>query len=155
MAGQDQTVPSAALWLGGAGALPFVAFVGTALLAPGGLADSAQHALAIYGAIILSFLGGIQWGLAISGPIGDADGGAASNRLYRRLTISVVPALLGWTGLLLPRDVGIVVLATAFALVLIFDLHAARSGDAPPWYPRLRWPLTLIAIGTLVLGALA
>lgn len=151
MTTRDQSVPSAARWLGGAGGLPFVFFAGAALLAPAGLNAGALHALTVYGAIILSFLGGIQWGLAIS----DADCVAASARLFRRLTLSVIPALLGWSALLLPRDVGIVILATAFAFVLTVDLLAARSGDAPSWYPRLRWPLTLTAISALALGTLA
>jgi hypothetical protein len=66
-----------------------------------------------------------------------------------------MPALIGWLSLLLPRDIGFVVLALAFALVLMVDLRAARNLEAPAWYPRLRWPLSLTVITALAVGVLA
>ncbi len=144
-------VPSAAKWLGVLGAIPFVACTVITVIGSPDLAEKASSALAIYGAIILSFLGGIQWGLAINDEADLSSLGAP----YRRLTISVMPALIGWLSLLLPRDIGFVVLALAFALVLMVDLRAARNLEAPAWYPRLRWPLSLTVITALAVGVLA
>lgn len=146
-----RTVPSAAKWLGALGAIPFVACTAITVIGSPDLAEKASSALAIYGAIVLSFLGGIQWGLAINDEADLTSLGAP----YRRLTISVMPALIGWLSLLLPRDIGFVVLALAFALVSMVDLRAARNLEAPAWYPRLRWPLSLTVITALAVGVLA
>jgi hypothetical protein len=43
-------------------------------------------------------------------------------------------------------------LAAAFLLVLAQDRRLADQGEAPPWYPRLRWPLTLIVVACLLVG---
>ena len=59
-------------------------------------ADDARFGLRAYGAVILSFLGGIQWGLAIR----NSDGNARTRQgLTPILTVSIVPSLIGWTGL--------------------------------------------------------
>ena len=57
-------VPPAAAVLGLAGVLPFVA-AAVGSLQPGPLGAFALTALIAYGAVILSFLGGIHWGMAI------------------------------------------------------------------------------------------
>jgi NAD(P)-dependent dehydrogenase (short-subunit alcohol dehydrogenase family) len=63
--------------------------------------------LLAYGASILSFLGGIQWGLAVARP-----GGAG---LAVRLALSVVPSLAAWLALLLPVRPGLLVRAASLA----------------------------------------
>ncbi|MEM6463766.1 MAG: DUF3429 domain-containing protein [Pseudomonadota bacterium] len=143
-------IPVAAKWLGGLGVIPFVVCAAATLTAPPILAAVAALALLLYGAIILSFLGGIQWGLEIARNGRDGDAGVS----FVRLTVSVIPALIGWCSLLLPREYGLVLLAVAFACVLAVDLQAARTGQAPAWYPKLRWPLTVTAIVTLLAGML-
>lgn len=145
------SVPVAAGWLGGLGVLPFVACAILAVVAPPGWTALAAQALGLYGAVILSFLGGVQWGLAISGT-GSPDAHAVS---LSRLSLSVMPALVGWCALLLPLTPGLVLLALTFAMVLVVDLRAVRERQAPCWYPRLRWPLTLTAISALMVGAMA
>jgi len=139
-------VPSSAIWLGGLGVLPFVALATAHILSTGEIASLTGFALAAYGAVILSFLGGIQWGLAIApnrpgAPIG------------LPLTLSVVPSLIGWGALLLPDPANLLVLALTFLAVLALDLWAARAGLAPDWYPKLRIPLSLIVAGALIAGA--
>lgn len=145
------SIPAAANWLGALGALPFVVLaVSGTILEPAGR-QTAMVALVAYGAIILSFLGGVHWGLAIAGfgPSG------ADSALVRRLSFSVVPALVGWSALLLPMSTGLMVLAAAFALLLVFDFVASRSGEAPAWYPQLRWPLTAVVVASLSIRLLA
>lgn len=143
-------VPGAAAWLGGLGAVPFVV-----LAVAGHYADTSWQApvlfaLCAYGAVILSFLGGIQWGLAIAGY-----GGAPESRRDRRLVLSIVPSLLGWGALLLPVSVALLLLAVAFGAMLWLDIRASAVGEAPVWYPRLRWPLTFTVAASLGFGALA
>jgi hypothetical protein len=102
--------------------------------------------LLAYRASILSFLGGIQWGLAVARPDGAG--------LAVRLALSVVPSLAAWLALLLPVRPGLLVRAASLAAVLAADLRAAQRGLAPPWYPKLRLPLSGGAMVALLTGAL-
>jgi hypothetical protein len=148
MATADTKVPLSAAWLGGLGALPFIALAGaTPFLAAGPLSLAAE-ALVAYGATILSFLGGIHWGLAIA-----PEGGATQARLQPRLILSVIPSLAAWAALLVADTIGLFILALAVAAMLWVDLGATRTGEAPPWYPNLRIPLTCIVVAALLLGA--
>lgn len=138
-------VPLPAAWLGGLGLLPFVA--GTILIALGH--EWASEALRFYGATILSFLGGVHWGLAI------ADYGSARTEgtSWLRLGTSVVPALVAWAAFLLDPLRGLGLLALAFALLLRLDQYATRVEFAPAWYPTLRIPLTVVVLICLVVSA--
>lgn len=139
-------VPPAALWLGGLGALPFVALAAGHILTSGEAASLTGFALAAYGAVILSFLGGIRWGLAVA-PRG------VGGSLTMPLTLSVVPSLIGWGALLAPAPASLLILASTFLAVLLWDRRAAQTGAAPFWYPRLRVPLTTVVVTTLLAGA--
>jgi hypothetical protein len=50
---------------------------------------------------------------------------------------------------------GLVALALGFASLLVADIRLTREGGAPAWWPTLRWPLTVGAAGSLLLGAVA
>jgi hypothetical protein len=98
-AASSQTrVPPAAVWLGAFGVIPFALLAGAGFVLPSPTKEQVAFALAAYGAVILSFLGGIHWGLAIAESGRARRNGASSSRL----TVSVVPALVGWCALLLP-----------------------------------------------------
>ena len=150
MVAEPVKTPASAAWLGGLGAAPFVALAGGAPFLVGAPRLWALHALLAYGAIILSFLGGIQWGLAIARP-----GGASPDTLGGRLIVSITPSLAAWGALLVPERAGLILLALSIAAMLWVDLRATRLGQAPAWYPRLRIPLSCAVIATLVLGAVA
>lgn len=138
-------IPGAAKWLGGMGALPFV-FLAAAIHEVGGLYNPiAPSAILAYGAIILSFLGGAQWGLSIA--VRNNAGSTAE-----RLTTSILPSLVGWAALFMPLDQGLLVLAGAFAVVLAIDLLWHRKGRSPDWYPRLRVALTSVVIASLLIA---
>ena len=137
-------VPRAAAFLGAAGVLPFVAATAVAIWG-GSWAGFAHLALLAYGAVILSFLGGIHWGLALRQLEPDP----------RLLVQGVLPSLVGWAAILLGGMAGLLLLALAFAAVLALDHHLARDGTAPPWYLRLRLPLTAAVVACLVLAAVA
>ena len=103
-----------------------------------------------YGATILSFLGGVHWGLAIV-----FQSGADDPELRNRLIVSVIPSLAAWVALLFPEKTGLLMLAAAMAAMLWVDLRATRAGNAPQWYPKLRIPLTCVVVAALLLGASA
>lgn len=141
-------VPAAAVWLGGLGLLPFVT---GALLLSTSDAPWFIEALRYYAAAILSFMGGIHWGLAMADH--GAEAGQGAN--WTRLGVSVAPALVAWLALLFAPPTGLAAMAIAFALLLGADLWSTRRGLAPPWYPRLRVPLTMVVVICLTLGAWA
>ena len=140
-------IPSAARWLGPLGLIPFLAGALAPWLLPAERLPDAGLALVGYGAVILSFLGGVHWGLA-----------APAGRPLQ-IGLSVLPSLVGWCALLVANlhalGPALWLLAAAFAVLLPGDLLAAGRGLAPPWYPRLRVPLTLVVVACLVVGALA
>ncbi|MBO6757037.1 MAG: DUF3429 domain-containing protein [Roseibium sp.] len=146
----ENRIPGPALWLTAAGFLPFAALSLAAIIAPPDQHFQVRLALNMYGAIILSFLGGIHWGLEM-GRQGTVRGAPSLSRLGA----SVVPALVAWGCLAMPYDYGSAALAGAFGLMLAFDLYCARSGLVPIWYPRLRVPVSLgVMVAILVPGAM-
>lgn len=135
-------VPDPAALLGLAGLFPFV--VGAlATLDGGALGRWAPAALLGYAAVILSFMGGVHWGLAMT----------AERPSWLRYGASVVPALLGWLALLIGGRLAFLLLVVSFTSLLAYDLGAVRAGEAPGWYPKLRWPLTLVVVLCLLLAA--
>jgi hypothetical protein len=142
-------VPMSARWLGGLGAVPFIGLAGALPFLDGASRPLAAHALVAYGATILSFLGGVHWGLAIGSQSIPSRG-----QLPARLILSVIPSLAGWTALLVASTTGLLILALAIAAMLWVDVRATRLSQAPPWYPALRIPLTCVVVATLLFGAL-
>jgi len=140
-------VPSPAKELGLAGLIPFVVLATALWYVDPGWQALVHEALLAYGAVILSFMGAVHWGLAM--PEMDA-----RERSWQ-LGLSVVPSLLGWVALLLPPQVGgYSVLLIAFALLCVADGRAAKRGLAPEWYPALRVPLTTVVVACLIGAAL-
>jgi hypothetical protein len=137
-----------------AGLVPFVVLAGLPWLLPLQQAALAMFALLAYGAVILSFLGAVHWGLALAGAIpGSAAGRNAAGRGVRaswsRLGLAVLPALLAWVALLLPPALGLAALAAGFAFAWLVDRAAARAGLVPAWYLPLRSLLTLCVLLSL------
>lgn len=130
--------------LGLAGLLPFVAAAALAWwpqLLPG---LDARAALAAYGAVIVSFLGGIHWGLVMRGVRPSAG----------RLLWGVTPSLLAWAALLLPAAPGLWLLAVSLLACFGVDRALYRSAGLSGWLP-LRLQLSLGAVAACGAGALA
>lgn len=144
-------IPRAAVVLGAAGLIPFLACalqIATAWPLERRMIGPALHALTIYGAVILSFMGGVQWGLATAQPP------AANQAEWRRYGMSVLPAMVAWAGVWTARQSGLILLAGGFALLLAYDLWTVARGEAPAWYGRLRIGLTAIALACLLAAAI-
>lgn len=141
----ETSLPPAAKWLGYAGAIPFVAGALASIPLFRTLQPFGLSLLLDYGAIILSFMGGVHWGSAMQrkdvglGPLGR----------------SVAPSLLALPALLVGGIAGLSMLAAGFAALLYYDLNETAAGRAPKWYPLLRRPLTAIVVSCLVVGAAA
>tara|TARA_Y100000991_G_scaffold107688_1_gene81198 strand:+ start:90 stop:533 length:444 start_codon:yes stop_codon:yes gene_type:complete len=142
---QNTSSPDIPRFLGWAGLVPFgLAAVGThsgidTIVPYGFLGGTA------YGAVILSFLGAVHWGLAMQ-----------DDRSPYWYVWSITPALLGFASLLL-LDVGmrVATLIPLFALAWSVDRKAANHGLIPNWYMRLRSKLTAGAVISLAAMLLA
>lgn len=135
--------------LGYFGLIPFVSLAAAAVFAPASLRSLASEALLAYGATILSFLGGIYWGLAI------ASSSARSAPLLLFLSVGVTPQLLGWAALLVSAQAGFVLTAAGLLALLLADRAAVKYGLAPGWFLHLRWPLSGAAAMAMFAGAFA
>ncbi|NCZ47672.1 MAG: DUF3429 domain-containing protein, partial [Betaproteobacteria bacterium] len=109
-------------WLGYGGLVPFAAFgLGAWLLSTETLRHLSLLMLRVYGLSIVSFIGAISWGLAISVP--DLDQDERKSLLYW----SVVPSLLACTSFLLPSSGGCLTLAVIAALALACLLYTSDA----------------------------
>jgi hypothetical protein len=144
-------LPLSVATLGGAGLAPFLIGLLFAWFEPtaGGLPW--VRIVVVYGAVILSFLGGIAWGLASAA--------AAQNpRLQVRnglFAVSVVPALVGWVACFLPQPLGLLILAVSFVAMVLLDRHVAAEGLVPAWWMRLRSVLSAVAAMALLALAIS
>jgi len=145
----ERKIPRAPLVLGVAGLVPFW-ILALALVTGIGFGyepSSLAFALVAYGAVILSFTGGIRWGIAVTAE--------EQEPAAREYVISVVPSLLGWSVLLLPSDWQLGTLATLIILVGLFDYGMVCREVAPEWFGRLRLILTGGAGVALIIAAIA
>lgn len=145
---EDFTPEQWASLLGYAGLAPFAGGCLGALLLPGALGEFAARALIAYGAVILSFLGGITWGLCV------AEASLPIETARREFLYSVCPSLLAWACLLLPPHPALWVLAAGIVAALAHDRWRADLLALPDWFRTLRLRLSLGATLALLLGAL-
>jgi hypothetical protein len=123
--------------LGIAGLLPFVAGAAALWTLPPEWLGFAANALLAYAALIVSFLGGIHWGLAMPQP----------TLRRKQLIWGVLPSLLGWAALLLNSVWGLVLMAASLLLCYVVDTHLYRAQGLGPWL-RLRAMLTAVAVAS-------
>ncbi|PNA87019.1 MULTISPECIES: DUF3429 domain-containing protein [unclassified Pseudomonas] len=100
-----------------------------------------------YGAVILSFVGALHWGFAMTLQ------GLPAKQRQERLVWSVIPALIGWVGTLLPVPLGCLVLTFGFIGHLWQDHKLAQA--VPGWYLPMRVQLTAVASLCLLISGLA
>ena len=99
-----------------------------------------------YAAVVLSFLGGIRWGLALLGKSEERQG---------HMILSIVPPLIGWMALATPAPLVFVFLAVAFAAQGAWDSLTLPPGAAPAWFRHARFQLTILAVAALILAFVA
>lgn len=158
----NSQIPRPALLLGLAGLIPFI---GSALLLWSGAVSLSFYSVQIlvaYGAVILSFLGGVNWGAALLG----REYNKGVTNFPSQLAWSVVPSLVAWLCLLvsaqvdqsvltlnlLPQALSLIVLVAAFVLQYILDHRSAALGRLPLWFARLRLILTTGAVVSMLAG---
>jgi len=140
---RTDSTPRAVLVYGLLGIIPFWSLPAARLLVPN-WTPIAAVVEAAYAALILSFLGGARWGLAVREP--------SPNPIV--VGLAMTPTLAGLAILIFLHGEArpqLLALAAALALSWAWDVSAKAM---PPWYGRLRTVLTLGAVAGLCLGAL-
>jgi hypothetical protein len=139
--------PATVTWLGYGGLLPFIALA-LATLIDEHHAALWCDALMAYGAVILSFVGALHWGLAMTLTALEA------RRRNARFAWSVVPALLAWSALLVAPAIASSLLVAGFIASYWQDTRLAGLARLPAWYLPLRLQLSGVACLSLAAGAL-
>jgi len=144
---RNEPLPPIVGFVGYAGVLPFA---GIALVAWVDAAHAPlwQFTLLAYGAVIVSFVGALHWGVAMTASRADDGLGRRWSGLY---AWSVVPALLAWAALLAQALLvhgmawAVALLVLAFVVHYVLDRRMARAMNMPSWYLPLRLRLTAVA----------
>jgi hypothetical protein len=138
----DAAPPAIALRLGYAGLIPFVL---GALLTWSVRPEAHPYvvdALAKYAAVIVSFLGGMQWGLRVTPGAQRPEGaspGAAAGYVW-----GIAASLGAWIAVVMPPYAGLVVQGALLIACYAFDRRSYSSLGAAGWLT-LRFRLTAIA----------
>ena len=142
---RQDTAPPLASLMGFGGLIPFFICAGAAHSGVSPWAGLALIVIGIYGAVILSFVGAVHWGLAMAG-----------GRRPVWFVWSVMPALYAWPPIVF-MDTGTALLALVpgFLVCWSVDRRATEAGLLPAWYMRLRHMLTLGASMALAAASLA
>ena len=144
----QSNIPAVALVLGLAGLIPFgLAAVSLWVAVPGLSPDHGFRLLTAYGAIILSFLGGIRWGTAI-GPYG-------SRRQATEFTLSVLGSIAGLAAVFLTSIPSLTLLIGGFLMQALWDVTSVETGRLPLWFGKLRMILTAFVVTCLIAALVA
>ncbi|KAI1358802.1 hypothetical protein F5Y08DRAFT_345331 [Xylaria arbuscula] len=154
--------PNEPYWLGLAGTLPYLgtslstvylswvlntpwpapsAFVNKLLISQ----ETAQHLMATlepiqlgYGAVIISFLGAVHWGMEYTEKVPDLA------RTRFRYGLGVMASIMAWPTLFLPVPFALTGQFAAFVALYFADARATVRGWAPAWYSTYRFALTAV-----------
>ncbi|MSQ57815.1 MAG: DUF3429 domain-containing protein [Limnohabitans sp.] len=129
--------------LGYAGLIPFVALTVLLFLVNDEAHPFVAMALTGYGASIVSFLGGIHWGLGLQAQYVDKK---------FHIVWGVIPSLLVWISFFLPAYAGLVVLSVLLVACYVVDRKTWPQAGLHQWMT-LRFRLTVVATLSCLMGA--
>lgn len=134
--------PRWALQLGYAGLLPFVGGAALVWLVWPEAHPYTTLALSAYAAVIVSFLGGIHWGIAMREP-------APPVALF---AWGVVPSLVAWVAVMMPASAGLVIHGLMLLVCYAVDRRIYPQHGLAAWLT-LRFRLSTVAALSCFLGA--
>ncbi|KAI1343748.1 hypothetical protein F5Y15DRAFT_367831 [Xylariaceae sp. FL0016] len=157
-----ESVPKESYYLGLAGTLPYLAtslstvYLSWVINTPWPTTSSATNSVLIdhdtarqllstlepiqlgYGAVIISFLGAIHWGMEY------AEKAPSHARTRFRYGTGVLASVVAWPTLFMPTVFGLTAQFAAFVALYSADSRATVRGWAPRWYSNYRFTLTAI-----------
>lgn len=131
--------------LGYAGLVPFVLLAALMWLVDSELLPFVAIALGGYAAAIVSFLGGVHWGIGFMK-------GEAAPRFH--FVWGVVPSLIAWLALMMPAYAALPLLGMVVVACYLVDSKTYPAAGLASWLP-MRLRLTIVATLSCVLGAAA
>lgn len=131
--------------LGYAGLAPFVLLTALMWLVDAELLPFVSVALGGYAATIVSFLGGVHWGIGFMK-------GEAAPRFH--FIWGVVPALIAWLALMMPAYAALPLLGLVLVACYAVDRKTYPTAGLAHWLS-MRLRLTVLATLSCVLGAAA
>ncbi|KAE8441398.1 hypothetical protein EG329_004987 [Mollisiaceae sp. DMI_Dod_QoI] len=157
-------VPRDALYIGAAGVLPYAATSLSTVYLAYDINHSHAHGTGFifspetahqlldlvtpiqigYGAVIISFLGAIHWGMEFA-----EYGGRHS---YRRYMYGVLSAAVAWPTIFMPVEYALITQFIAFNFLYFADARASVRGWFPAWYSIYRFVLTFIVGASIVMS---
>jgi hypothetical protein len=135
-------LPLLARRLGHAGLLPLVAGALLVWLVREDAHAFVTQALVAYAALIVSFLGGIHWGLALRQPEPEP----------RLLAWGVVPSLVAWLAVMMAPSAGLVILGAMLVACYAVDRRVYPVQGVGHWLT-LRFRLSAVAALCCFIGA--
>ncbi len=96
-----------------------------------------------YGAMILSFLGALHWGLEFARFNG-------TRGSHSRYLVGIAPVMLGWGSLLIPYPLALITQVISFCGIYVADVKTTKLGWNPIWYSRYRTALTSVVVSSLI-----
>ncbi|KAI1476538.1 hypothetical protein F4774DRAFT_427986 [Daldinia eschscholtzii] len=115
--------------------------------------DTARHLLNViepiqlgYGAVIISFLGAVHWGMEYTEKIPNPA------RTRFRYGLGVLAPAVAWPTLLMPMDFALTSQFAAFVMLYFADSRATVRAWAPSWYGTYRFVLTAIVGAALFIS---
>jgi hypothetical protein len=139
-------MPSIFLPIGALGLIPFIFF---GLGALGNNPSSAQAmlvGLVDYAALMLTFAGGVHWGVALA---------PMPARPATRFGLGVVPLIVAWVALVsaqaLTPVAALTILCLGYLVTAVVEHRAAKQWLLPRNYMALRWIISIVGLIMMVL----
>ncbi|KAF3083213.1 hypothetical protein TWF102_010859 [Orbilia oligospora] len=156
-------VPKEVLFFGGAGLVPYIATTASTFFLAWDIKNISQEGAGYivnqetastilsllepiqvgFGAVILSFLGAIHWGLEFA-----AYGG---NHPYQRYLLGILAPALAWPTVFMQYDIALLTQFLGFTGMYFADSRATKLGLAPKWYTTYRFLLTFVVGACIVM----
>ncbi|KAI1104804.1 hypothetical protein F4804DRAFT_305909 [Jackrogersella minutella] len=115
--------------------------------------DTARYLLSViepiqlgYGAIIISFVGAVHWGMEYTEKVPNRE------RARFRYGLGVLASIVAWPTLLMPMDFALTSQFAAFVILYFADARATVRAWAPSWYGTYRFVLTAIVGAAIVIS---
>lgn len=101
-----------------------------------------------YGAVMLSFLGALHWGMEFAKP------SPMQAQTIRHLMLGAAPIFFTWPTLALQPMTALIIQWAGFTGLWWADAMLCRLGQTPVWFGQYRFYLSIL-IGTCIIGSLA